>query len=575
MGIQIKARVITRGGSHDITLPQNQNDFDKSLSDMGFYHWDYEGHTIENAKSGNAELDKALALAGNIEELNYLAQLLSHLNEDEMEKFNVILKAGGDTPSMLHVVNMAYNVNNVNFSIDPSTHDIEDLGTAYADDLAPEKDETILNNTGDDGEIDYEGIGMELQMSQGGVFSDAGYIKNYDRMVKGPYDGKHFPPYFYNGNKQVLGVTLTKRGEDKGIDIFLPAEDRIVRRAEQRLGKRLDRCDIKPCWGFPSPLAGMTLPASEFGGLSVTAQRLSVLTPDQLRELFEVAGRVNIESADEFNEFCAGKIQRLQAPEAVNTVTYYFPLDVKMNEQYEYGCEDEDEHHDPNYIDSISSSDAIYHMDSILGQIAEDNSYFETNRLLAEHLNEGTLNEKVYSMRPTVEVHDRELWGAMVMKVAGKLTPGEVAELKDYIIGQNSDGYGEGLEQREIKVNGGNLYVGFWSSEKGYAVYTQDEFQEMIEQRQTASGSSRQNSRVANDLPDCPLIGADSNVFSLMGLTSRTLKEHGMRDQANEMRERVTSSGSFDEALAIMAEYVNPVSQEDMRQSGGFGSMGM
>ena len=57
--------------------------------------------------------------------------------------------------------------------------------------------------------------------------------------------------------------------------------------------------------------------------------------------------------------------------------------------------------------------------------------------------------------------------------------------------------------------------------------------------------------------PDCPLIGADGNIFNLMGIASRTLKEHGLADQAREMRERITQSGSYGAALCIIGEYVN------------------
>lgn len=72
-----------------------------------------------------------------------------------------------------------------------------------------------------------------------------------------------------------------------------------------------------------------------------------------------------------------------------------------------------------------------------------------------------------------------------------------------------------------------------------------------------------------SEKPDCPLIGADGNVFNLMGIASRTLKEHGLQDQAKEMRERITQSGSYDEALCILGEYVNITSINE-EQSGGF-----
>ena len=64
--------------------------------------------------------------------------------------------------------------------------------------------------------------------------------------------------------------------------------------------------------------------------------------------------------------------------------------------------------------------------------------------------------------------------------------------------------------------------------------------------------------------PACPLIGQNGNIFNLMGIASRTLKENGMKDEAKEMFERITGgSASYDEALNIIGEYVNITSTDD------------
>jgi len=44
------------------------------------------------------------------------------------------------------------------------------------------------------------------------------------------------------------------------------------------------------------------------------------------------------------------------------------------------------------------------------------------------------------------------------------------------------------------------------------------------------------------------------------------LKENGLGDQAKEMRERITASGSYDNALCIIGEYVNITSVEDAQE---------
>lgn len=57
--------------------------------------------------------------------------------------------------------------------------------------------------------------------------------------------------------------------------------------------------------------------------------------------------------------------------------------------------------------------------------------------------------------------------------------------------------------------------------------------------------------------PDCALIGQDGNIFNLVGIAARTLREHGRKDQAKEMADRVFASGSYGEALCVIGEYVN------------------
>lgn len=66
--------------------------------------------------------------------------------------------------------------------------------------------------------------------------------------------------------------------------------------------------------------------------------------------------------------------------------------------------------------------------------------------------------------------------------------------------------------------------------------------------------------------PKCELIGQDGNIFAVMGRASVTLKKSGMADQAKEMCSRVTSSHSYEEALSVICEYVEPVSVEDYEE---------
>ena len=71
--------------------------------------------------------------------------------------------------------------------------------------------------------------------------------------------------------------------------------------------------------------------------------------------------------------------------------------------------------------------------------------------------------------------------------------------------------------------------------------------------------------------PDCKLLGTDGNIFNLMGIASRTLRENGMAEQAGEMRDRICASGSYDEALCIIGDYVNITGEDDFDENMDYG----
>lgn len=49
----------------------------------------------------------------------------------------------------------------------------------------------------------------------------------------------------------------------------------------------------------------------------------------------------------------------------------------------------------------------------------------------------------------------------------------------------------------------------------------------------------------------------DGNIFAVMGAASKALKRAGQEDEGKKMRDRVTSSKSYDEALSVILEYVD------------------
>ena len=55
------------------------------------------------------------------------------------------------------------------------------------------------------------------------------------------------------------------------------------------------------------------------------------------------------------------------------------------------------------------------------------------------------------------------------------------------------------------------------------------------------------------------LIGQKGNIFNLVSIVSREMKNKNMHKEAEEMQNKVFNSESYDNALSIIMEYVDVV----------------
>ena len=98
------------------------------------------------------------------------------------------------------------------------------------------------------------------------------------------------------------------------------------------------------------------------------------------------------------------------------------------------------------------------------------------------------VSEKLTSAVWSVELHGDKLFGRIDCSLKEALTAEETEVLRDWLTGQCSDGLGEGFEQQPIDTMDGELFVSFWNSGDDYAMMTESEFEEYLQQNEMHMG---------------------------------------------------------------------------------------
>ena len=137
----------------------------------------------------------------------------------------------------------------------------------------------------------------------------------------------------------------------------------------------------------------------------------------------------------------------------------------------------DDDYYDEPDMEQLHSGDLVFFQEAILDGIAQEQLPGEAERgLMAYFHGPDSVNQKVESMKPTVEVVHGQLYGVAECRIKGALTEAELSALKDYCAGQYADGWSEGFEQRPRATGDGDLYVHFWQS-KGFFLKTKQELE--------------------------------------------------------------------------------------------------
>ena len=153
------------------------------------------------------------------------------------------------------------------------------------------------------------------------------------------------------------------------------------------------------------------------------------------------------------------------------TETFYFPL-VGMLEDEEY--DDEYEVGNPFLMD--------YKWD--ISELVEKEQDADLGDMKDYFYDDDNAQAKMVTARWDVAEKNGRLFGKVDFKLREPFTAEEKEKVREWVRGQNSDGFGEGLEQRPIETEDGDLYVSMWNSGDDYFIYDENEMSEYLSQQQ-------------------------------------------------------------------------------------------
>ena len=472
----------------------------------------------------------------NALELDFLARRIEGLTEQEQDILSAMLEI--EKPrSLMELVNLSCNMDK--FVLYPSAHNEVALGEYLLQVKNP--DDPLLPY------VDREAYGRSHAADHAGAFCESGYVVRTGEALKPVYDGKHLPDPAYDANGLFLLRLYSSHYADSHPNTYslsLPASEEKLALARENLGvSNLDECSLidlhcsigelenhLPCSYGIEELNGFAalLKDKVLDGTAETVEKLcAALTaemPDNIRDASWVAKNLrfytllpeDIETPldyahhvlqeadifidDEIQDFVDyegfGKYRMLQdgvvqtvhgmvfregdhirqLPEELTTLKLFSPLYPQLYERNEWG----DLESEPV---TMGADELCGYQDDILAAIERENLQEEGDRGLAVYLRNELLKRKVFSMNPTVEEWNGRLWGVLEVQSYGPLSDAEMKAVKDEWSGQESDGWGEGFEQREIKIDAGELCVSFWNSDDSFFIKTEQELKSEPEQR--------------------------------------------------------------------------------------------
>ncbi len=462
-------------------------------------------------------------------ELDFLNRRIEGLTNQEKDIFTAALNI--EKPlSIMEIVNLSCNLDK--FQLWEGIQDKEQLGRAVIErEQELSKAFAMLLNE--------EQIGQAYQDSHAGSFSESGYVMRTGEALQIIYEGHSLPEPGYDQDAVFQLRLYTSAYADTHSNTYslsLPASEEKLELARENL--QVNDLNAASIISLHSPKASLEnfLPVSyrieDLNAFSYQIQKMQITDseskleklkaalcaemPDTLQEIIEITENLHQyqilalddiktakdyafyvmdhdpNAAMELEEFidyegygkCRmaldgvtqtvyGYVLREDRPirrlsEELEQINLFSPLTAELYPKDDMGNIEYDSQ-------TMTSSELCRYENQIQKQILKEYMESKGDRGLATYLDNQLLARKIRCMNPTVESWHGELWGVLEVQSYGSLSEKELEAVKEYWRGQESDGWGEGFEQRPIQTPEGELYVSFWNSGNDFFIATEEQ----------------------------------------------------------------------------------------------------
>lgn len=155
--------------SVQVQFPTSREEMRKALKAIGVDGIRYQQAILTEFDSNLSGFHHCLTRCDAVDEVNYLARLLSELSDSELETFQAVVEYGEHSLGAADLIDLALNLDH--YELHPGVGTDEELGRIYVDDLEMLDVPENLRNY-----FDYEAYGRDVRLNENGCFVKGGYL---------------------------------------------------------------------------------------------------------------------------------------------------------------------------------------------------------------------------------------------------------------------------------------------------------------------------------------------------------------------------------------------------------------